>query len=69
MISYSVTHLQSFTNSAIVDIAENSTPISRKLRAIAHVAVPSADVSTSNADIVALNGECSSVSQCSKSVS
>ena len=60
MISNSVTHLRSYTNSAIADIAENSAPISpvtprdrRRRRA---------DVSASSADIVASNDECSSVS-------
>ena len=74
MISNSVTHLQSYTNS---DIAGNSAPISpvtpcerrrlraerRRLRMIAlspnaDVSTSSADVSASSADIVASNEEC-----------
>ena len=44
MISNSLTHLRSYTNSAIADIAGNSAP--------------TADVSASSADIVSSNGEC-----------
>ena len=62
MISNSVTHLRSYANSAIADIAKNYAPISpvtpRELRAIADVAAPNADVSTSSADIIASNEEC-----------
>ena len=58
MISNSVTHLQSYTNSAIADIAGNSAPISRYLRSIADASTSSADVSAPSADIVASNDEC-----------
>ena len=57
MISNSVTHLQSYTNSAI---AENSAPIppvtprDRRCRR-ADVSASSADVSASSVDVVALN--------------
>ena len=54
MISNSVTHLWSYTNSAIADIAVNSAPIS-PVRAIADVSASSDDVSASSADIVASN--------------
>ena len=57
MISNSVTHLQSYNNSAIEDIARVSAPSS-------DVSTPSADLSASSADIVASNGECSSVLWC-----
>ena len=48
MISNSVTHLRSYTNSAIADIAGNSAPS-------ADVSASSADVFASSADIVASN--------------
>ena len=55
MISNSVTHLRSYTNSAIADIVALND-----LRAIADVAAPNADAddSASSADIVASNDEC-----------
>ena len=74
MISNSVIHLQSYTNSAIADISAQISPetliLPRHVSAlIADIAVPSADVSTSTADIVALSGECSSVLWCFTSCS
>ena len=71
MISNSVTHLPSYTNSAITDIASNSAiadvsassadiVASNDLRAIADVAASNAVISTLSADIVASNDECSS---------
>ena len=73
MISNSVTHLRSYTNSAI---AGNSAPISpvtprdhrhlriehdivasNNLRAIADVAAPNADVSTLSADVSASSAD------------
>ena len=51
MISNSVTHLQSYTNTAI---AKNSTPISPVTLQLR----PIADVSALSADIVALNDKC-----------
>ena len=58
MISNSVTHLRSYTNSAIADIASSADIVtSNDLRAIADVAAPNADVSTSSADIVTSNDD------------
>ena len=54
-ISNSVTHLQSYTNTAI---AKNSTPISPVTPCDRDVAAPSADVSSSSVNIVASNDEC-----------
>ena len=51
MISNFVTHLRSYTNSAIADIAETPRRYHQQLRASADVDVPSDDV-------VASNGEC-----------
>ena len=64
MISNSITHLQSHTNSAIAGNSERSSM---------SLAAPSTDVSALSADIVASNGvwrvfECCDVSQCFKSV-
>ena len=72
MISNSVTHLRSYTNSAITDIAANSAPISpvtprdrraeRQRLRIKRRCLPmipsSADVSAWSADIIALNDKC-----------
>ena len=52
MISNSVTHLRSYTNSAI---AKNSVPISQVLRTIADVTASSADAFASSAHVVASN--------------
>ena len=72
MISNSVTHLRSYTNSAIADIAGNSAPILpvTPLDCRADISASSADIVTSNdlraiadvsassADIVASNDDC-----------
>ena len=61
MISNSVTHLRSYTNSAIADIASNDLPsIADAAAPNADVSTLSADVSASSANIVASNEECSS---------
>ena len=69
MISNSVTHLQSYTNSAIADIAGNSAPIPpvtpqdrRRLRTERRVSASSADIVASDdlgtiADVAAPNAE------------
>ena len=65
MISNSVTHLRSYTNSAIADIAGNSarapmspcrSPMSPRRSPMSPHRAPIANVSTSSADIVASNG-------------
>ena len=61
MISNSVTHLRSYTNFAIADIAGNSVLISPETRSPCRYRRGERDVSASSADIVASNGECSSV--------
>ena len=64
-ISNSVTHLQSYTNSAITGIAGNSVPdVDNAMpspgidASNANIAKSSADVAASSADIGSLNGDC-----------
>ena len=57
MISNSVTHLRSYTNTTIADITGNSEPVPCRPPMLPRRAA-SADVSTSSADIVASNLEC-----------
>ena len=71
-ISNSVTHLRSYTKTAITDIVRNSMPGMNIIASGANIAVTSrgipapstgipassADVNTSREDIVASNGEC-----------
>ena len=71
-ISNSVTHLQSYTNSAITDICYTSPWYSTNITtgstgitaSSANIALLRANVASSSADLVSLNGECSSVSWC-----
>ena len=63
MISNSVTHLRSYTNTAIAGNAENSaliTPVTLPDHRRLHI--ERADVSASSGDIVASNDKCLSVS-------
>ena len=67
MISNSVTHLRSYTNSAIADIAGNSAPIllvtpRNRRRHRADVTVPSADVTVPSADASAPSADVSAPS-------
>ena len=57
-MSNSVTHLQSYTNTAIANIARNSTPGADIAVLNAGSAASSADVTASGANVVASNCEC-----------